>query len=47
MFGSPAPAAAEAQAEGESEAFVGRELELKRLEELLGQAAGGLAAWSS
>src|SRR5438874_854588 len=35
-FSGLAPAAAEAQAEGESEAFGGRELELKRLEELPG-----------
>jgi hypothetical protein len=38
-FPGLAPAAAEAQAEDEPEAFVGREPELKRLEELLGQAA--------
>src|SRR5437762_2977781 len=40
-FPGLAPADAEAQAEGEREAFVGREPELKRLEELLGQAAEG------
>lgn len=40
-FPDLARAAAEAQAEGEAEAFVGREPELKKLEELLGQAAGG------